>query len=173
MISFLSILAQADHAMILESDCCFPAEVQVEPETGLPDNQVARLTWHGSEGHLYYTHLTEEAVKQARFDKETETFSVDDFEGLPTVLRLSRAGEVLAPAKPVYVLVQEGGSSSELYLHAHATLEDAEADRVSCAEHGSYRTSSVVEVPADLAAHPRFYEVVEQLVRAAVNISYP
>ncbi len=75
--------------------------------------------------------------------------------------------------EPSYLLIQEGGSTGELYVHAHDTREAAEADRVSCADEGSYRTSEIVEVPADLANHPKFYDVVEQLVRAAARLDYP
>lgn len=65
-----------------------------------------------------------------------------------------------------FVLIQEGGASTELYLHSHGTLEEAEEDRVSCSKDGAYRTSEIVEVPDDLANYPGFYEAVEELLRA-------
>lgn len=74
--------------------------------------------------------------------------------------------------KEVYVLVQEGGSSIELYLHAHETRALAQSDRAACADEGAYRTSPVVEVPASLATHPQFYEVVEQILAASLNLSF-
>lgn len=79
---------------------------------------------------------------------------------------------VKASERPVYVLVQEGGSSSELYLHAWETREDAEQDRIDCARNGSYRTSAVIEVPGALARQASFYDVVEEILRAAVHLEY-
>jgi hypothetical protein len=45
-----------------------------------------------------------------------------------------------------YALIQEGGSSQELYLHVHDTLEEAEADRLECAD-ASYQTTDPIEMP--------------------------
>lgn len=78
----------------------------------------------------------------------------------------------MATSKKVYVLVQEGGSSSELYLHAWETGEDAEQDRVNCARNGAYRTSPVIEVPAALADQEGFYDIVEEILRAATRLEY-
>ena len=85
--------------------------------------------------------------------------------------------EVLPPAgvvktKSAFVLVQEGGSSTELYLHGWDSQCEAERDRVDCTEQGSYRTSPVVEVPGDLAAHPAFYVVVQSILEASRNLDY-
>jgi hypothetical protein len=81
---------------------------------------------------------------------------------------------ILKPEKPmndtVYLIVQEGGSSSELYVHAWDTRKDAEQDRIDCASDGAYRTSKVVEAPADLVNHPEFYSVVEDLLRASRDL---
>jgi hypothetical protein len=68
---------------------------------------------------------------------------------------------------PGYVLIQEGGTSRELYLHAWGSSEDAEQDRIDCSNNGAYRTTRVVEVPASLASHRAFYDVAESLVRQA------
>jgi|GEM_PF-5890821 len=65
----------------------------------------------------------------------------------------------------VYLLIQEGGSSMELYVHAWDTYEEAKQDRIDCARDGAYATSEVIDVPASLADHPDFYEVVEDLLR--------
>lgn len=70
----------------------------------------------------------------------------------------------------VYLLVQEGGTSSELYVHAWDTLEAAEQDRIDCAADGAYRTSEIVEAPASLVDHPDFYSVVEELLRASRDL---
>jgi hypothetical protein len=74
---------------------------------------------------------------------------------------------------PVFVLIQEGGASSEQYIHAHGSREEAEDDRVSCSEDGAYRTSDILEVPASLADLPGFYELAEQLVTAVATIRSP
>lgn len=72
--------------------------------------------------------------------------------------------------KSVFVLLQEGGSSTELSLHAHTTREEADQDRINCARDGAYRTSPVVEVPASLAKHPEFYETVEAILACAKDL---
>jgi len=74
-------------------------------------------------------------------------------------------------SSPAFMLIQEGGSSSELYVHAHSSEEDAIEDRYSCTEDGSYRTSPVVEVPPVVAAlGEMFYETVEALLRASNDL---
>lgn len=77
-------------------------------------------------------------------------------------------------AQDAYIVVQEGGSSEELYLHAHYTENEAHEDRIACRDDGSYRTSSVVKVPAILAAHGEvFYETVEAILKAALDVDFP
>ena len=71
--------------------------------------------------------------------------------------------------KMVYVYVQEGGSSDELYLSAWSTLEEAEAGRKEAAEH-TWRTSPVVAVPERLAQDREFCEIVEELINASNNV---
>jgi hypothetical protein len=53
-------------------------------------------------------------------------------------------------SKPAFYIVQEGGSSEELYVHGFDSSKDAEAHRVSCSK-SSYRTTEVVEVPGAVA----------------------
>lgn len=70
-----------------------------------------------------------------------------------------------------YALIQQGGTSDELYIHAHESREIAEFDRLDCALDGAYGTSPVVEIPPILAALGEvFYETAEALVRAATDI---
>lgn len=70
-------------------------------------------------------------------------------------------------AKPAYLVIQEGGTSSELYVHASDSVVAAEDFREDCCKHGGYRTSSVIEVPAVLAAHGEdLYELIEEVLRA-------
>lgn len=68
---------------------------------------------------------------------------------------------------PAFIVLQEGGSSLEIYVHAHSSEEEAEEDRVSCAR-GAYRTSAPIEVDAAVAGLGEvFYEAVE---KAAVAV---
>ncbi|WP_175145536.1 hypothetical protein, partial [Paraburkholderia phenoliruptrix] len=61
-------------------------------------------------------------------------------------------------ATRIHVLIQEGGSSTELYLHAWDTAEEASDDRIACARDGAYRTSDVVEVDSSLGNVPQTVE---------------
>ncbi len=75
-------------------------------------------------------------------------------------------GVVLADEPGSFVLIQEGGSSTELYLHAHGSREEAEQDRIDCAQ-GAYRTSEILEVsPVMAALGEGFYGAVEQTLSA-------
>lgn len=67
-------------------------------------------------------------------------------------------------ASPHFVLVQEGGSSSELYVHGHESAENAQADREDCSSSGAYQTTPAIEVPGSLASHPDFYAVLEEVL---------
>lgn len=99
-------------------------------------------------------------------------------DGRPLSMYFDHAREVIAKAdedatKSAFLVIQEGGSSMEMYAHGHDTLEDADADRFSCRDNGSYRTSEVIEVPETLASHPDFWEIAEQIARAALEVDYP
>ena len=77
---------------------------------------------------------------------------------------------IQAQARPAFLIIQEGGSSAELFVHVHSSQEEAEDDRIRCAE-DAYRTSSVVEVSGALAAHGElFYGALEELLVAAQEI---
>ncbi len=70
-------------------------------------------------------------------------------------------------AKPAYVVIQEGGSSGEIYVHAADSEAAAEDFRESCRDEGGYRTSDVIEVPAALAAQGEaLYALLEEVLRA-------
>lgn len=76
--------------------------------------------------------------------------------------------------EPVYFVVQEGGSSTELYVHGFDAAQDAQDYRKSCHHDGSYRTSSVVEVPRAMAdSHPGAVEALQALVMAGSDLDYP
>lgn len=78
--------------------------------------------------------------------------------------------------KKIHLVIQEGGSSSELYVHAHNTLREATKDMNDCDVNGAYRTVGPITLPKDLTkvlmanpnAETEFYEVVEEaLCRSA------
>ncbi len=171
----LNLLGKAEIVMLVEDRVGYTAKVETSPADGTPDNQVVRLAWTDSDNRLCSTILTENGLNNATVT-QTGYFEVEDFEGTPLLLKMIAKGLMLKPEDadtPVYVLIQEGGSSQELYIHAHSTREEAEEDRRSCCEDGSYRTSDILEVPASLANHPKFYEFAEQLARATLTLDYP
>lgn len=89
-------------------------------------------------------------------------------------LRVAVAAETSAlkkGRKTVHLYVQEGGSSTEIYLHAFNTAKQAAAGRRSCAA-ASYGTSQVVSAPASLVDHPEFFNVVEALLKGSLDVSY-
>ncbi|WP_342051281.1 MULTISPECIES: hypothetical protein [unclassified Cupriavidus] len=55
-----------------------------------------------------------------------------------------------------FVVIQEGGASTELYVHSLDTAADADDYRADCTRDGAYRTSPWIEVPDALAGHPQF-----------------
>ncbi|MCU6502076.1 hypothetical protein LPN04_30210 [Rugamonas sp. A1-17] len=66
---------------------------------------------------------------------------------------------------PTYCYMQEGGSTSELYLHEYDTKLEAIAGRVDCASAGAYRTGAIVEIaPCFRALGKVFYATAEALV---------
>lgn len=173
MTKFLSLLARAD-VVTLGTGAC--VEVTVAAVTGTPENEVVQLYWTGASGAAYSIVLTEEGLAGITFDAASASFKVDDDEGESVELKLTASGDVLTPDTEdvVYVVVQEGGSSGELYVHSYETRADAKAFRKSCHEQGSYRTSEdIIEVPASLANHPMFFEFAEMLVGATAKLDYP
>ena len=173
MTKFLSLLARAD-VVTLGTGAC--VEVTVAAVTGAPENEVVRLYWTAASGAAYSIVLTEEGLGGITFDAASSSFKVDDDEGDSVELTLTAAGEVLTPDTEdvVYVVVQEGGSSCELYIQTYSSRGAAEDFRVACRDEGSYRTSEdIIEVPASLADHPMFHEFAEMLVGATTKLSYP
>lgn len=120
------------------------------------------------------------------------SFARDD-QRLAAVIHLANAkvefsvnaeGEILADVGPeldaqitgassMYCVIQEGGSSEEIYLAADDSLDGAQKLRQSMSD-GSYRSSNVVEVPCALAALGElFFESADQLLKASLDFSYP
>jgi hypothetical protein len=66
-----------------------------------------------------------------------------------------------------YAVVQEGGTSQEVYLHVSSTRANAEAFREECAD-AAYRTSEILSVPPQVAAlgEPA-YAFVEAVLQAS------
>ena len=79
--------------------------------------------------------------------------------------------------KKLYLVIQQGGSSREMYVHAHGTFTEARKDRKSC-EKASYQTTEPILVPAALAtvllsnmdACGDFYNVMESTLRLAAEL---
>ena len=76
------------------------------------------------------------------------------------------------PNADVFLYVQEGGSSTEIYLHAFDLEDHAIAGRKSSAE-AAYRTSEIIKAPASLVDHPSFMGVVQALLSASLSVDYP
>lgn len=72
--------------------------------------------------------------------------------------------------KQIYCLVQQGGASTELYLHAHTTKRAAETDKLDCWANGAYATSAVFSIPASIATD-RVFEAMQQAVDAAAELN--
>lgn len=73
---------------------------------------------------------------------------------------------IAAQRKKAYLVVQEGGTSTELYVSSYESEADAQEARVDCGR-GAYRTTPAIEVPGGVAALGEdFYSVVEKVVRA-------
>lgn len=88
----------------------------------------------------------------------------------PTDQQLTGASAVLNA--DVFLYVQEGGSSTEIYVHAFDSEEQAITGRKSCAE-AAYRTSEIIKAPASLVDHPSFMGVVQALLSASLAVDYP
>ncbi len=74
---------------------------------------------------------------------------------------------------PVFVLIQEGGASDELYVHAHSSEADARNDRANCTSDGAYRTSEIIKVsPLIAALGEEFYLSVELLISASQHLQH-
>lgn len=70
--------------------------------------------------------------------------------------------------KPVYALVQQGGSSKEMYLHVHDTRAQAKIDKAACAK-ASYQTSEIFAIPGEVA-NEQTYTLIEAGIEAALSL---
>jgi hypothetical protein len=84
------------------------------------------------------------------------------------------------PKKPteLFVVIQEGGSTGELYTHAFDNLPDANGYIARCDE-ASYRTSGPIPLPDVLTkallktpgAELEFYSFLQTALREATDLS--
>lgn len=168
---FLDILAKADGVYIVKSRQTRVTVVPLVP-TGEATAEVVRLLYGNKT-----VRLTEEGINGGKFDAEKDAFLVYDEAGFDIYVRMKLKGATLRAAKefedftgPAHLVVQEGGSSSELYVHALSTSAQASLHQRNCWNEGAYRTTEVVEVPASLASHPDFMRVAEALVAATLTL---
>lgn len=168
---FMDLLSKAESVLVGEK--LQKARVVARTPAGDPSFTVASL----AAGEGLTVDLTEEGVSAGRFDDKTKSFLLFDALGAEVNVRLLLNGQALCPPEgfgenkgPHFLVVQEGGSSQELYVHSLFTRAQAHRYQVGAGEDGAYRTSDVIEVPADLAAHPDFYRIAEELVKAAFTL---
>lgn len=69
--------------------------------------------------------------------------------------------------KEIFLVIQEGGSSLELYLHSFDTVEQAENYRTECDTEGGYRTTPPVKASEGIEKH---FPAIEELLRSLANL---
>ncbi|MBK3780034.1 hypothetical protein G3A43_07175 [Paraburkholderia aspalathi] len=154
---------------------------ELNAPAGLPGNYLLVARCHGEPGDRLVVVVTEEGVEAGQFNSERQVFEFLDRIGQPVAIQVRKEGSVVVPEilksphekKPetVFVVIQEGGSSNELYLHEHDSQAAANEHRLVCWDDGAYKTSPVVEVPASLAEHPDFASVAEKLLVASRKLA--
>ena len=77
--------------------------------------------------------------------------------------------DAMAKLKTNYLVVQQGGSSTEFYIHALSTLRQVERYRKSC-DRAAYATSEPIEVPAALVEQDGFLDAVQDVMSAMAGI---
>lgn len=156
--------APAGSIAIMDGSDMRPCRWEIAQPTGEADNEVAMLSWASRVDGVSApctVMLTEEGIDAGRWSRNG--FACVDSEGEPVRLTL--------PA-PQFLVLQEGGSTGELYAHCFDSPEDAQSYRQDCTVNGAYRTSPVVEVPAALAATEAFIAVLEDALRASAGLEY-
>ena len=86
---------------------------------------------------------------------------------------LAPEGETLREVKDVFLVIQEGGSSSELYVHSLESEDAANAYRARCRDDGSYLTSQPIQVSGLLAAQEGFLDLISTIVKDGVDVDFP
>lgn len=68
--------------------------------------------------------------------------------------------------KPIYLVVQQGGSSREFYLHTFDTIKEVDDYRKSC-DKAAYRTSAPIKITK---AVENVLDQINDIVTAAVEM---
>jgi hypothetical protein len=163
-----------------------------EVDSAFMDHMVEGIRDHGmpSGGTAFYEDTTKEISRAAMLEVlgdedylqllEDRAMEAGDVhaEDLPVAEPAAEVNTILPPPAPapelggtVFAVLQEGGTSSEIYLLSSRTEAEAQQVRIACAN-DSYRTSPPVSIPADLAAHPAFSAVVAQMLAASREFAY-
>lgn len=71
--------------------------------------------------------------------------------------------------KTAFVVVQQGGATSEVYVHAFDTKGEANTYRKSC-DRATYNTTEVLSVPNKIVETCDDVEALEAVVKAAVQL---
>ena len=171
IVEIMNALKTAD-SVILNGD--IPVSFTVAELTGEAENQVLNLTYM-DRGETYRVTFTEEGLVAATFSADKQGFTANDDEGDEMDLVISLDGVAYWPVwenpNTTYIVIQEGGSSTEIYTHAYSSRQAADYGRLSC-DSGSYRTSEIIEVPESLTRQPEFFNAIEEILRASLNFSY-
>jgi hypothetical protein len=148
--------------------------------TGFPAHYLLVARCHDERGAKHVVVVTEQGVEAGRFNTERQVFEFLDRDGNPAAIQVRRDGAVVVPdilvspyekqQESVFVVVQEGGSSTELYVQQFDSSDAAHDYRVDCWKNGAYRTSPIVEVPRTLADHPGFDDAVQELLKAVQEV---
>jgi len=166
---FMAVLAKAGTVFVERGRPFFASAMVAQPK-GEPDNQVVRLAWKPVPNVQCAVILTEAGIEAGKFDKKAGLFRFIDEEGDNVNVRLCLDGESLGPADgDCYVVLQEGGSTGELYTRVYDDEADANESVQSCSD-AAYNTSAPVAIPASLANHPDFGDALQALARAGYNL---
>ena len=68
-----------------------------------------------------------------------------------------------------YVVVQQGGASNEVYVHAFDTAKQASNYRRSCTR-ATYNSSPAIKVPIALINTAKEVAVLEEIAKAAADL---
>lgn len=71
--------------------------------------------------------------------------------------------------KMVLLVVQQGGSTKEMYLHTFNEKKDVRNYKRSC-DRASYNTSPAISVPVGLE---KYIDDIDKIVTAALNLALP
>jgi hypothetical protein len=91
---------------------------------------------------------------------------------------MSKKSSTPKQPKNLYLVIQQGGSSTEMYVHPHNSLKEAKADKKSCAK-ASYNTSEPIVIPESLSGlitamnkdtEGELWELLETVARNAAEL---